>query len=207
MTELELLHTRSYDVRVFLLDEDTLMVRGQVRDEKPPDLYVADDPDPLEIHNMVVELTIGLARVEITDVNIEFRTHPAEMCPAIVESYGRLVGLNVARGFNRKVRELFGGPRGCTHTTALLQAMAPVVIQSFWSVQTWRNKQAGLPRGGVGERSVGDIGRNLNTCHVWDEDGETVAAVKRGEMRGVPVQIGKRLVALGRDPNEWRPAN
>jgi len=37
--------------------------------------------------------------------------------------------LSIARGFTHKVRGLFGGPRGCTHTTALSQAMAPEAIQ------------------------------------------------------------------------------
>ena len=47
-----------------------------------------------------------------------------------------LVGLSIARGFTHRVRELFGGPRGCTHTTALLQAMAPIAMQCFWSMRS-----------------------------------------------------------------------
>ena len=45
---------------------------------------------------------------------------------------------------------------------------------------------------------------NLNSCHVWDEDGEWVAAVERGDAVEQPLWITERLVQLGRDPSEWR---
>ena len=57
--------------------------------------------------------------------DVVFEAHPHTTCPAIIEHYQGLVGLSIARGFTHQVRELFGGPRGCTHTTALLLAMAP----------------------------------------------------------------------------------
>ena len=34
---------------------------------------------------------------------------------------------------------------------------------------------------------------NLNTCHIWAEDGEHIAAVRRGEMPEVPLQIAQRF--------------
>jgi hypothetical protein len=43
--------------------------------------------------------------------------------------------MSIARGFNAKVRELFGSSRGCTHIGALLAAMAPVAIQTGWSMR------------------------------------------------------------------------
>ena len=63
-----------------------------------------------------------------------FETHPHTECVSIVDAYRGLVGLSITRGFTHKVRELFGGPRGCTHTTALLMAMAPVAVQCIWSM-------------------------------------------------------------------------
>jgi hypothetical protein len=45
---------------------------------------------------------------------------------------------------------------------------------------------------------------NLNTCHIWAEDGEQVAAVRAGEPMEVPVWIQKRFEKLGLDPNSWR---
>ena len=80
------------------------------------------------------------------------------------------------------MRELFGGPRGCTHTTALLQAMAPVAMQCFWSMRAAKAREDGEPNPLV--RGMGnDEGwkRIINTCHVWDENGPAVAAREAGE--------------------------
>jgi hypothetical protein len=121
-----------------------------------------------------------------------------------------LVGLSIARGFNRKVRELFGGPRGCAHVTTLLQAMAPAVMQSVWSVEVRGNRVEGLPAGGNSKRGIDNPGfaTNLNTCHVWSEDGDHVAAIRAGEPLLIPLPISKRLKKLGRGDDDWRdPAN
>ena len=85
---------------------------------------------------MVIDLTIGFPDLVISDVAVEMQTHPHGYCPSIVEHYRKLIGLSIARGFTHKVRDLFGGPKGCAHTTALLQAMAPVAIQSIWSMRS-----------------------------------------------------------------------
>src|SRR5215204_4851860 len=86
---------------------------------------------------------IAMATLEITAAKAVLEVHPHSSCPRIEDHYGNLVGLSIARGFAHKVRELFGGPRGCTHTTALLQAMAPVAIQSIWSLNMGRPREEG----------------------------------------------------------------
>ena len=47
-------------------------------------------------------------------------------------------------------------------------------------------------------------GFNLNTCHMWAEDGEFVAALDRGETPATPVFIRQRLSERGIDPESWR---
>jgi len=134
-------------------------------------------------------------------------THPHSQCPQIEDHYHKLIGLSIARGFTHKVRELFGGPRGCTHTTALLQAMAPVAVQSMWSYRmasARENGGDGFPNTEARSRAMST---NLNTCHIWDEDGEQVAAIRRGEQMEIPVWINKRYAELGRDPTDWQPAS
>lgn len=204
--DLELLHTRNYVTRVYRRDQQHLLVRGAVQDTKPPGMYVVDDPEPLDIHHMVVELTVAIDGFEITDADVTFKVHPAESCPVIIEHYRSLIGLSIARGFTRKVRELFGGPRGCAHTTALLQAMAPAVLQSMWSVAVSDARaNGGPPADETAAHRERAMARNLNTCHVWDEHGEHVALIRKREAsdRQPPMQVTQRLIELGRDPDEW----
>jgi hypothetical protein len=203
----ELLHDRQYVVRSFLRRDGAIIVRGAVMDTKPAGLYVRDDVEPLPIHHMVVDLVVTMPNLEITEANVVFEVHPHSLCPTITDHYAKLVGLSIARGFTHKVRELFGGPRGCTHTTALLQAMAPVAVQTLWSMQAVRARESGGSIG-VGKNLTPEELRavfapNLNTCHVWDEEGEFVAARMAGEIEGPPLWIRDRFAKLGRSLDAW----
>jgi hypothetical protein len=209
----ELIHTREYQVKVYKRDESTLLVRGAVRDSKEPGLYIVGDPDPLTVHHMVVGLVVAFPSLEITDVEVEFESHPNPQCPSIADHYKGLIGLSVARGFTHKVRELFGGPRGCTHTTALLLAMGPAVVQSRFSMQVLSARERGIDPdrgfGGLAEMPIEERRKfwtfNLNTCHVWAEDGTFVADLEAGRGgRHVPVFVKRRLERLGRDGDSWR---
>ena len=44
---------------------------------------------------------------------------------------------------------------------------------------------------------------NLNTCHIWDEDGEHVKLIRTGGSLGAPLSVSKRLEKLGRPAEEW----
>jgi hypothetical protein len=203
----ELIHERAYVVRAYRKGLDTLLLRGSVRDQKPPGLYVPSDPDPLTVHHMIVDLHISVPSLEIMSAKAVLETHPHASCPKIEDHYRNLVGLSISRGFTHKVRELFGGPRGCTHTTALLQAMAPVAVQSMWSFRVAAMKEDGVAnsdRFSTPEARQQGLMMNLNTCHIWAEDGEQVTAIRNNEPMEVPVWIVKRLEKLGIDPLSWR---
>lgn len=181
------------------------MLRGVVYDEKPAGLYVTDDPEVLWVHHMVVDLELEYPSLVIAAARVEFHERPHTGCTNIVPAYDRLVGLSIARGFNNKVKELFGGPRGCTHIGALLSAMAPVAIQSMWSMRAGSDQTRSSTRRDdmtLEERRRG-YAMNLNTCHIWDENGEMVADIERGVPIEVPLWIEKRYRKLGMDVSEW----
>ena len=202
---LDLIHTRQYETRVYQVAEDELLVRGAVSDMKPPGLYVVDDPEPVEIHQMQLEMRVSLPTLAIMDVQVVFETHPNSKCPIIANDYRKNVGLSIARGFTREIRNLFGGPYGCTHTNALLQAMAPAVVQSPWSVSVRNDRPNKDSKAAMSpEERERRMAGNLNTCHVWAEDGEHVAAMRRGDRsEHPPLPIRNRLRALGRDEGSW----
>jgi Protein of unknown function (DUF2889) len=200
----QLIHERAYVVRAYRHGADQLILRGSVRDQKPPGLYF-DDTEPLTIHHMIVDLTIAIPSLEIVAAKVVLEVHPHASCTRIEDHYSKLVGLSIARGYTNKVRELFGGPRGCTHTTALLQAMAPVAIQSIWSFNMAQAKADGDDSPfNTAEASQRALMANVNTCHVWAEDSDHVAGLRNGEPMDVPLWISKRFDELGRDPVTWR---
>jgi hypothetical protein len=199
------IHTRNYEVRAFKVDDSQILLRGAVRDDKPAGLYVLDDVEPLTIHHMVVELRITFPMMEIIDANVQFNDFPHDECPGIAATYKQLIGLSIARGFNQKVRELFGGSRGCTHTSALLQAMGPVAIQCGWSMRVVSTVEGGPKPSREMTPDMREMAfrSNINTCHIWDEDGDQVRRLRAGEDIGAPLSVTKRLTKLGRDQSEW----
>ncbi len=209
-----LLHDRNYSVRSYRESDESLRIRGQVHDQKPPGLYIADDPEPMSIHLMVVDLVVGYPTLEIKEAEVLMEVTPHSGCTSIEPAYDKLVGLSIARGFSRQVRELFGGPRGCTHVGALLNAMAPVAIQSMWSMHIFAERQGTAVSIGAGddslsaeEQRIRRLSTNKNTCHVWDEDGDLWAQAIAGDEMEVPLWAADRLVEMGRDPAEWRSSS
>ncbi len=201
--DLDLIHTRMYETKVYRVG-DHLLARGAVCDTKRAGLYITDDPDPIDIHRIVVELEVSVPDLTITRASLDFESFPTTSCPSIAEAYQQLVGLSIARGFTHKIRELFGGPRGCTHVVALLQALAPAIVQSTWSLTLIEGRRRAAASEVVDDPRKSKFEGNLNTCHVWAEDGEHVALLRKGERPGPPLQVKERLAHLGRDPEEWR---
>jgi hypothetical protein len=198
--QLQPLHDRTYAVQVFRRDAQCVIVRGMVHDLKPPGMYVEDDPDPLSMHRMRVELEIDYPALVIRAATVEFDAFPQTLCPMIADDYGALVGVSITRGFTHRVRELFGGPRGCAHVTALLQAMAPAVVQSTWSMGILNQREATASD----DQEVPVATRRqpppADSCHVWAADGDLVRMVQRGETLRPMLTVRDRLVDLGRDP-------
>jgi Protein of unknown function (DUF2889) len=205
---LEVLHDREYRVRAFALPDDRILIRGAVRDQKPPGIYLAEDPDPLTMHHMCVDLTIAFPSMVIERADVVFEAHPHTTCVDIIGTYQGLVGLSISRGFTHKVRELFGGPRGCTHTTALLLAMGPVATQCTWSMYAAQARAEGrsfmASRAEMTpEQREMSLRGNLNTCHVWAEDGEMMVAAREGRPMEMMLQVRKRFEALGVPEDQW----
>lgn len=208
--ELDQVHERAYVVRSYRKGDDMLIIRGAVRDQKPPGIYVVDDPEPLTVHHMILDMYVTLPDLVITEASVVMEVHPHTTCPAIEVRYQDLAGLSITRGFTHKVRELFGGPRGCTHITALLQAMAPVAMQSRWSFRASQLREMRLRGEQVPISPFADpdarkraLTYNVNTCHVWAEDGQHVVGARAGEPMEVPLWITARHKKLGRPMEDW----
>ncbi len=197
-----ILHQREYTVRSYRLSADQMRIRGMVHDRKPPGVYIDDDPEPMSVHQMVVDLIVAFPSLEIVGADVVMEVTPHSGCTSIEETYDQLIGLSIARGYTHKVRELFGGPRGCTHVGALLQAMAPVAVQSMWSMRSVEGTPVSF-RNLPPEDRIERLKFNFNTCHVWDVEGDHVRRVTEGEELEPPLWAVKRLTELGRPVDEW----
>lgn len=208
-----LIHERNYDIRVFRLSGSKMQMRGVIHDQKPAGLYFRGDTEPLSVHHMVVDLILDFPSLTITDVSVVMNVTPHYECNSIEDTYQQLVGTSIARGFTRKVKDLFGRSLGCTHIGALLQAMAPVAVQSIWSmraideetgtmVSMAPKKQDLTDEEALAQRKQG-LAFNIDSCHIWDKDGEQVKTVMAGKPLDPPVWAVDRIKKLGIDKDSW----
>jgi hypothetical protein len=155
---------------------------------------------------MIVDLEITYPTFLITKADVEFKNHPHLGCTNITYHYKKLEGMSIARGFNAKVRELFGSSRGCTHIGALLAAMAPVAIQTGWSMRVSSVVDSDALEKSpedFKEQRIKQFATTVNTCHIWDENGEIVMKLLGGEEIEMPIPVVLRLRELGRDETDW----
>ena len=177
------IHRRTYDCEAFDDGDGRLRVRGRLLDTKPQGLGLADGT-PLDIHDMEVDLVVDTADFSIVDVEARMNVHPYEVCTDVLPDYRKLIGLSVTRGYSRKVKELFGGPAGCSHVGALLIAMGPVAVQASWSlINLHQDLESRVVIDDSPEAKADRARRmrlNANTCHVWVEGGEQLTSVELG---------------------------
>jgi hypothetical protein len=205
--ELEPLHLRNYSVRAWKISDESMLLRGAVMDLKPGAPFAArvraaggdDDGRPMTVHHMVIDLTVAFPSLTITDASVVFETFPQPMCPRITPRYRELIGLSIARGFTHEVRQRFGGPRGCTHTTALLQAMGPVAVQCIFGMAPANPVQSAASSGGSEPSFMRD------TCHTWAAEGELWQGVTVGRRPPMPLPMQRRLHDAGVDPGALDP--
>jgi hypothetical protein len=79
---------------------------------------------------MSVTLRVRFPDLTVTSVAGVMREYPYTICPESVDRLERLVGLAVGGGFTRALNERLGRQNGCSHLTALVHAMLPVITQA-----------------------------------------------------------------------------
>ncbi|MGY9081301.1 MAG: DUF2889 domain-containing protein [Acidimicrobiales bacterium] len=191
------IHQRSYETEAFDEGDGTMRLVGRLIDTKPHGLGLADG-EPLVIHDMVIEMTVASETFEILAITPTMNVRPYGECISVLATYKQLVGVSIARGYSRKVKDLFGGPMGCSHIGALLIALGPVAIQASWGMARLHDD---LDAWSPVEPDNADAERrlrlNTNTCHVWSADGEQIARLNRGEEAKRPEWESVRLTKLG----------
>jgi hypothetical protein len=158
----EPLHKRAIEIDGYRRAVGLYDIEGRLVDTKPYDFKLAAGVrragDP--VHAMWLRITVDRA-LTIVDAAAAMDAMPyTGHCDGIVPHYRKLVGLAIRPGYQKKLRELFGDVRGCTHITELAGALATAAFQTL-----------------AGQR-VQDPERKpfqLDRCHALDSAGGVVA--------------------------------
>ncbi|MBQ30683.1 MAG: hypothetical protein CL434_12935 [Acidimicrobiaceae bacterium] len=192
------IHQRSYETEAFDEGDGRMRVRGRLTDNKPQGLCLADGND-LVIHDMCIDLLVDPQTFTIVAVENEMMVRAYSNCEAILPNYQALVGVSITRGYSSRVKKLFGGPNGCSHMSALLQAMGPVAVQATWSfLSLHESLESRLNRSDDPEERERKLRMMVNSCHVWQEEGEHVEIIRKGNWMRTDWE-SQRLQTLGVD--------
>ncbi|MBM3346318.1 MAG: DUF2889 domain-containing protein [Betaproteobacteria bacterium] len=127
----KLSHTRTLSLQGYERADGLWDIEGHIVDVKPHHFSlhgcVREAGEP--IHEMRVRVTIdremSIHAAAASSEAIPYRGH----CDSTLPDYGKLVGLNLGRGFRRAVLERMGGVKGCTHITEMLTQLPSAAFQ------------------------------------------------------------------------------
>ena len=152
------------DVQVFVRDDGLWEVDATLVDTKSRDIVAPQGTKlaGVPLHDMLLRLVVD-RELNIVAAGAQTRAMPYDgVCSEHGDVYGRLVGLNLGRGFRQALKDRVGGVLGCTHITELAQVLPTAVIQGFAGevIDT---------RGDSGQQPF-----QIDRCHALRSDGEAV---------------------------------
>lgn len=162
-------HTRTMEIDGYVREDGLWDIEGRLTDVKPysfpnKDRGRIDAGEPL--HDMLVRLTVD-DQFEIKMIEVAMDSTPYALCPQITPNFQALVGRRIGPGWRRKLKDVLGGIRGCTHVVELLGAMATVAYQSTYSSEKVTGK--------VHSKNPGIAAKFLvNSCHAYRADGPVI---------------------------------
>ena len=119
------------------------------------------------VHDMWIRLTVD-DRMEVKAIEAVTDSSPYPgTCPNITPNFQRLVGLRIAPGWTRAVKERLGGIEGCTHLVELLGPVGTTAFQTIYPLLARERTQRGESDAAANRRP-----RLLNSCHTFRSDGE-----------------------------------
>lgn len=163
-------HIRAIHIEAFARDDGLWDIDARITDTKTRDSKLASGVRPAgaPIHDLTLRLTIDLhLNIVAAEAASDAVPYPG-YCDTIGPDYGKLVGLNLMKGFRDGVKQRMAGIRGCTHLTELAQVLPTAAIQAF--------------AGDVIDTRDGDRADDqqhkpfqLDRCHALRTDGPAVA--------------------------------
>jgi len=155
-------HRRTIEIVGYRREDGLYDIEGHLLDRKDVEFRVGGEPRSpgTPIHSMWLRITVD-AHLKIVDAAAVTDGMPyLGECDRIAPDYRKLVGLSIGPGYLRRLKELLGGVRGCTHLTELAGALATAAFQTF---------------AGQGLSDPGRKPPQLDRCHALESSSEVVA--------------------------------
>jgi Protein of unknown function (DUF2889) len=171
-------HLRTIECQGFERDDGGFDVEGHLTDTKTHAVsnpWRGETAPGSAVHDMWLRITVD-SQCTLVAIEAASDRHPFENCPTVVPNFQDLLGVRITGGFQRRVRELLGNTRGCTHLVDLIGMLATVALQTM----------AGLRLANLDSTLVPKNPAFIDSCRGWAADGPVVRAIYPGFYKGVP---------------------
>jgi Protein of unknown function (DUF2889) len=164
----EPLHTRRIECRGYRRQDGLWDIEGHLVDTKTyawHSDYRGEVAPGVPVHEMWLRLTVDDDLV-VHAAEAASDHYPFRLCPEVTPNFADLKGLRIGPGWRRRLRELVGGTKGCTHLVELLGPLATTAYQTIFPAREKRARQT----------SARKRPEFLDTCYALASDGEVVKA-------------------------------
>lgn len=173
---------REKTLDVLPLSDTAARLVGTLRDTS----VAADDPTDVEvIHDLRIEATVSVPDLEITEIEAVAAHQPYDQCAFTAAPVARLRGLRLTRGYRRRVLEIMGGTRGCSHfLTLALDLSGAHVLAVYLQMRTRVENTSAHRANGTWARTGLEVAPSLvNACLALAEDSPVQRAARAAPPR------------------------
>ena len=127
------LHLRRISYEGWQREDGLIDIDARLVDTKDRDYTLLSGVRPAgePVHEMHVRVTIGFDYVIRAIEASSERVPYVGGCDVIGPEYRALMGANLMHGFRKRLYDLMGGTKGCTHITELIAFLPTAAMQTF----------------------------------------------------------------------------
>jgi hypothetical protein len=132
--EREHIHTRTITINAYRRNDALMDVEGQIVDVKPFEHHMMDGVRKAgePVHDLSIRITLD-DTLTVQDAVASMDSTAHDLCPQATPNFKNIIGLQIAAGWNKKVKAAMSPGLGCTHIIEMLAQMASGAKQAMWS--------------------------------------------------------------------------
>ena len=172
--DLSRIHTRDIRMTTFPHENGHVIVAGELIDTRYVKIFdiTGKALEPGTIHHIRLFCRLAPDPLRIVEAEADMPAIPMAECRTTLDRVPLLEELEIKPGFTRKVAEIMGGTRGCTHLCTLTKAMAQEMVHG-WLTEKRREPMV-LPDN---IEDIKESGFLVDSCRMWKQDGPKIQAL------------------------------
>ncbi len=174
-------HSRDIQLATYPHEDSTIIVHGILKDLRLKKIFDVTGKmlEPGVIHHMDVKLLVSSNPLTIEVAEIVMIHVPMDECRNTLDTIKQLHGIKIKSGFSKKIREIMGGNKGCTHLCQLINTMSQEIVQG-WLTQKSRKKSPALEN----LENFKEKAYLIDSCRMWTKDGPKIKQLKAEMAKG-----------------------